>query len=151
MEDYNNMLVDRIRKAGRLLRRRRGPLSEMAGDDRCEKDFRRFRRESLLIPLSDREEGIRQNVIAERMHISPSTLSETLDKLSADGYIERRPDPDDRRATLVAVTSKGKERAEELEALNAMMLSKLFENLDEDEKAQLVKLIDKLLAGLEKQ
>ncbi len=151
MEDYNTMLVDRIRKTARLLRRRRGPLSEMAGDDRCEKDFRRFRRESLLIPLSDREEGIRQNVIAERMHISPSTLSETLDKLSADGYIERRPDPDDRRATLVAVTSKGKERAEELEALNAMMLSRLFENLDEDEKAQLVKLIDKLLAGLEKQ
>ncbi|PRC58452.1 MarR family transcriptional regulator, partial [Mycobacterium sp. ITM-2017-0098] len=33
----------------------------------------------------------------------------TLDELQDDGYLERRPDPDDRRVRLLAITDKGRE------------------------------------------
>lgn len=50
---------------------------------------------------------IRQNVLAERMGVEAMTLSSSLDRLEAQGLIERQPDPADRRAKLVHVTEAG--------------------------------------------
>jgi DNA-binding MarR family transcriptional regulator len=51
--------------------------------------------------------AVRQNVLAERMAVEAMTLSSALDRLEARGLIERRPDPDDRRAKLVQLTAEG--------------------------------------------
>ena len=40
-----------------------------------------------------------------------STLTGVLDRLEGRGFVERRPQPGDRRATLVALTSAGREAA----------------------------------------
>lgn len=50
-------------------------------------------------------EGSRQLDIAQRMGIEPMTLSTYLDRLQSLGFIERRPDPSDRRAKLIYTTS----------------------------------------------
>lgn len=47
---------------------------------------------------------VRQNVLAERLGVEAMTLSGTLDRLEAKGFIERQPDPADRRAKLVHLT-----------------------------------------------
>ena len=52
-------------------------------------------------------EGSRQLDIAQRMGIEPMTLSTYLDRLQSLGYIERRPDPADRRAKLIFTTPSG--------------------------------------------
>lgn len=49
-------------------------------------------------------EGSRQLDIAHRMGIEPMTLSTYLDRLQSLGFIERRPDPADRRAKLIHTT-----------------------------------------------
>ena len=49
-------------------------------------------------------EGSRQLDIAQRMGIEPMTLSTYLDRLQSLGFIERRPDPADRRAKLIYTT-----------------------------------------------
>lgn len=49
-------------------------------------------------------EGSRQLDIAQRMGIEPMTLSTYLDRLQSLGFIERRPDPADRRAKLIFAT-----------------------------------------------
>ena len=49
-------------------------------------------------------EGSRQLDIAQRMGIEPMTLSTYLDRLQSLGFIERRPDPVDRRAKLIFTT-----------------------------------------------
>jgi MarR family transcriptional regulator, transcriptional regulator for hemolysin len=49
-------------------------------------------------------EGSRQLDIAQRMGIEPMTLSTYLDRLQSLGFIERRPDPTDRRAKLIYTT-----------------------------------------------
>jgi MarR family transcriptional regulator for hemolysin len=46
----------------------------------------------------DRSEGLNQSELAETLDLQPITLTRLLDKLSDSGLIERRPDPDDRRA-----------------------------------------------------
>ncbi len=49
-------------------------------------------------------EGSRQLDIAQRLGIEPMTLSTYLDRLQSLGYVERRPDPADRRAKLIFTT-----------------------------------------------
>ncbi|MAA99520.1 MAG: transcriptional regulator [Stappia sp.] len=46
----------------------------------------------------------RQGALAERLGVEPMTLSGVLDRLEAAGYVERRPDPGDRRAKCVVLT-----------------------------------------------
>ena len=55
-------------------------------------------------------DGASQRELAQLMSIEPPTLVRHLDKLTEDGYVERRPDPDDRRVIRVIVTAKGRAR-----------------------------------------
>lgn len=52
--------------------------------------------------------GSRLSVVAERAQISKQTATALVDKLEAAGYVERVPDPHDRRATLVYLTERSR-------------------------------------------
>lgn len=45
-----------------------------------------------------------------------STLTNVLDRLEARGFVERRPNPDDRRSSLVALTRSGRSTAAQVAA-----------------------------------
>jgi DNA-binding MarR family transcriptional regulator len=62
----------------------------------------------VLIAL-DRSPIRTQAVLAEAIGADKTRIIPTLDELQAQGFIERRPDPDDRRARLLALTSAGRE------------------------------------------
>ena len=82
-----------------------------------------------------------------RQQIGPSSTSEFIDKLEQTGYIERRPDPDDGRATRIYLTEKGRARAYELEDERKERFAALFAALTDEEKEQLLALLDKLAAA----
>jgi len=69
----------------------------------------------VLLREATRASGASQRELADLMHIEPPTLVRHLDRLEADGYVERRPDPDDRRRLLVFVTPAGRRRLAELQ------------------------------------
>lgn len=50
--------------------------------------------------------GISQAVLAEHMEIEPISLVRLLDRMQKSGWIERRPDPNDRRANQLFLTKK---------------------------------------------
>jgi MarR family transcriptional regulator, transcriptional regulator for hemolysin len=52
----------------------------------------------------DRFEGLKQNELAEMLDLQPITLTRLLDQLCHNGLIERRADPDDRRAKRLFLT-----------------------------------------------
>ena len=54
------------------------------------------------------EDGIRLNDLARKAGITPQSMGQFVDELEELGYVERRPDPDDRRAKRIHLTSKGK-------------------------------------------
>jgi DNA-binding MarR family transcriptional regulator len=56
-----------------------------------------------------RENGLRQADIADRMDVATVTVSKFIDRLEARGYVERRPDPEDRRSNRVYATEKARE------------------------------------------
>jgi DNA-binding MarR family transcriptional regulator len=55
-----------------------------------------------------RRQTIRTSELADRIGIPGSTLTGILDRLVAQGFLERHPDPSDRRSVLVAATDKVK-------------------------------------------
>src|SRR5262245_42589377 len=68
----------------------------------------------VLLREATRAGGASQRELADLMHIEPPTLVRHLDRLEADGYVERRADPEDRRRLLVFVTPSGRRRLAEL-------------------------------------
>ncbi len=57
------------------------------------------------------EDGLTQAEIARRQRVEAPTMCRTVDRLVRDGLVERRPDPGDRRATRVHLTSEGRRAA----------------------------------------
>lgn len=49
-----------------------------------------------------------QAALAEAINADKTRIIRTLDDLQDDGYIERHPDPDDRRVRLLAITDEGR-------------------------------------------
>jgi MarR family transcriptional regulator for hemolysin len=52
----------------------------------------------------DRFEGLKQSELAEMLDLQPITLTRLLDRLCESGLIERRADPNDRRAKRLYLT-----------------------------------------------
>ncbi|HVC06103.1 MAG TPA: MarR family transcriptional regulator [Solirubrobacterales bacterium] len=54
-----------------------------------------------------REDGMRLTELATLAGMTKQSVGEVVDDLSERGYVERIPDPDDRRAKLISLTEKG--------------------------------------------
>src|SRR5215207_7031185 len=54
-------------------------------------------------------EGSRLTDLAHGANITPQAMGELVDELEDLGYVERRPDPTDRRAKLIVLTDRGKQ------------------------------------------
>ncbi|WP_144866076.1 MarR family winged helix-turn-helix transcriptional regulator [Mesorhizobium sp. J18] len=65
--------------------------------------------EARTLAHAGRAGTVRQNVLAERMGLEAMTVSAYLDRLEARGLVSRLPDPSDRRAKLVALTTEADE------------------------------------------
>ena len=53
--------------------------------------------------------GTRVSVLAERAQITKQSMAELVAHLERHGYVERVPDPSDRRAKLVRATPRGRQ------------------------------------------
>jgi len=53
--------------------------------------------------------GTTVSVLAERAHLTKQAMAQLVAHLEAEGYVERVPDPADRRAKLVRATGRGRD------------------------------------------
>lgn len=60
--------------------------------------------EARTLAYVSRRPGLRQSSLADELCVEPMTLVGFLDRLEAAGYVERIPDPADRRAKLIRLT-----------------------------------------------
>jgi len=54
------------------------------------------------------EEGITQQELAERLLVTKGNICGMIGRMEAEGWVERKPDPDDRRANRLFLTRRGK-------------------------------------------
>jgi DNA-binding MarR family transcriptional regulator len=89
---------------------------------------------------------VRLGALSEHLRIAPRSATEVVDSLAAAGLVERRADPVDRRATLVALTVRGDEVAAGIRAARAAEADDFFARLDEADRAALAAILEKLRA-----
>jgi MarR family transcriptional regulator, transcriptional regulator for hemolysin len=93
-------------------------------------------------------EGINQAGLADLLEIKPMTLVRQIDRMEADGWIERRPDPDDRRARRLILTEKARPVLARIADLSAEIRREAFVNLSAEEGTQLLDLLHRVHADL---
>lgn len=69
-----------------------------------------------MLQLS-RTSGVRQSALAVALGIEPPTVHRTVGRLEAAGFVERRPDPDDARASLTLLTARGEQACVEIDRI----------------------------------
>jgi len=114
------------------------------GSGRGGRPDRGLGRERVLEVISRYGDGVRQKTLTGELRINPSSVSEMISKLENDGYVRRTIDPEDKRATLIMLTELGEARTAELQDEKNDTLDKIFGNLSDDEKEQLIVLLEKL-------
>ena len=78
----------------------------------------------------DRTEGLKQSELAEILDLQPISLTRLLDRLADSKLIERRPDPNDRRANRLFLTPAARPLLEQLADLGQDMMATVLEGLD---------------------
>lgn len=70
----------------------------------------------------DRNEGLKQTELADILDLQPISLTRLLDRLAENGLIERRADPNDRRANRLYLKPAAKPLLDQLAHLGADMM-----------------------------
>ncbi|MCZ7437099.1 MarR family transcriptional regulator [Micromonospora sp. WMMC241] len=91
-----------------------------------------------------RHGALRPGTLAEHLRIAPRSATEVIDGLQERGLVERRPDPGDRRATLVAPTAEGDRVGTAIQAARATEAERFFAALDPGDRAELTRILRRL-------
>lgn len=89
-------------------------------------------------------QGLNQNEVAHLTLKDKHSVSRILGRLERDGWISRRPDPQDARAFIVEPTAQGHALRAEVPAQLWAHFTDILGVLDGDETAQLLALLKKL-------
>ncbi|HEY2696205.1 MAG TPA: MarR family transcriptional regulator [Pseudonocardiaceae bacterium] len=102
--------------------------------------------QSRALRVVTRHGAIRLTELSEHLHIAPRSATEVVDDLQAKGLVERRPDPQDRRATLVVVTEHGIEIGQAIRTAQGAETERLFDRLSATDRDHLARILRKLRA-----
>jgi DNA-binding MarR family transcriptional regulator len=92
--------------------------------------------------------GTRVSVLAERAQITKQSMAELVAHLERLGYVERVPDPGDRRAKLVRATPRGKKLYAIARDVVAELEADWTKRLGKTKMRKLRELLEELNAGL---
>jgi DNA-binding MarR family transcriptional regulator len=81
--------------------------------------------------------------------LSSGGMTKRLDRMAEAGLVERRPDPSDRRGTLVGLTKKGRSVVDEAIAAHLANEERVLQSLSPADRRALDGLLRALLADLE--
>jgi MarR family transcriptional regulator for hemolysin len=86
-----------------------------------------------------RTEGLKQSELAELLDLQPISLTRLLDRLADNGLIERRADPNDRRANRLYLKAAAKPLLARLTELGGDMMETVLDGLDEKSIERMLK------------
>ena len=95
-----------------------------------------------------REDGITQRELANILDLGKVALSGLLDRLESKGWVERRSDPNDKRAKRVFLTEQASGITEEMMGNARVVMDSVTFDMSEDEQDQLANLLVGLKGNL---
>ncbi|HLH51082.1 MAG TPA: MarR family transcriptional regulator [Roseiarcus sp.] len=96
-------------------------------------------------------QGVKQAELAELLDLQPITLARLVDKLAGLGLVERRDDPNDRRANRLYLTEAAAPVLERLNELGEALVGQALNGFDAFEIAALGKSMDRIKTNLKRE
>ncbi len=100
----------------------------------------------------EKNQGVSQARLAELAEVDAMTMVRILDRMEADGLLERRPDPSDRRARCLYLTAKARPLLDEIWRLSEATRAETFAGIGKAERETFMDVLERLhdnLARLE--
>lgn len=97
--------------------------------------------------LSDAGESLPLTQLAERLSCVKSNITQLVDRLEAEGLVERQADPTDRRTRLATLTTAGRKACREGARVQEAAEKDLLRKLTATESRQLAELLTKIGNG----
>jgi MarR family transcriptional regulator for hemolysin len=107
--------------------------------DQRARQFGISRAQWAVLTRIERNEGLKQSELAELLDLQPISLTRLLDRLAGNSLIERRADPNDRRANRLYLTPAAKPLLGRLSELGADMMETVLDGLDEKSIERMLK------------
>lgn len=104
--------------------------------------------QSKVLCYLQRNEGISQVQLAQITDTDPMTLVRILDRMEADGLVERRPDPNDRRARCLYLLDAAGPVLKEIWRVSDKARAKSFTRMSAEDREHLVRLLEQMYANL---
>jgi len=101
-----------------------------------------------VLVIIDANAGLTQNALAKATHLDRSTVVTVIDKLEERGLVQRRAAVPDRRAYALVLTPDGVKLVRKLKTLVREHESRLCANLSNQEREQLVRLLQRIFPEL---
>ncbi|MDQ6647784.1 MAG: MarR family transcriptional regulator [Pseudomonadota bacterium] len=93
-------------------------------------------------------EGLRQTELAEFLEMEPIAVGRVIDRLQAAGFVDRRPDPKDRRAWRLYTTEQAKVIVADMELIARDLRKDVTRGIAHDELQQALAVIGKIKGNL---
>jgi DNA-binding MarR family transcriptional regulator len=97
------------------------------------------------------EDGASAGALAERLSVTPSTLTRIVDRLAREGLVRREPDEDDRRLVRHYLSDRGVATVRELERRGRARLNEVLDRLSGAQLERIVLALEDLGEALEAQ
>jgi len=101
-----------------------------------------------LIAAVSRRPGATQRTIASLLEVSEVTAGRLIDRLCADGHLERRANPNDRRGYCVYLTPAAQPVLRRLGEIANIYENEAFAGFEEEDLAQLEALLERIARNL---
>jgi MarR family transcriptional regulator for hemolysin len=92
----------------------------------------------VVLSRLDRQEGLKQSEFAEILDLQPISLTRLLDRLCDNGLIERRADPNDRRAKRLYLRPAARPLLEQLNELGEELMTNALVGIARDNVERMV-------------
>ncbi|MDI7278029.1 MAG: MarR family transcriptional regulator [Anaerolineae bacterium] len=100
------------------------------------------------------QEGLTHTELAERLQVTPATMTRMLQRMERAGFVERRPDPADQRLSRVYLTGAGRAVRAAVHEVVCTMEAETLAGFSPEERALLQRLLlairDNLLRAVDK-
>lgn len=92
---------------------------------------------------------ITQRELADALKVTPRNVTALVDAMEKTGFVKRTDHPSDRRATIVALTTKGRKAGSRMKAEKLAFAEMIFGELDASELQRFVSTLDHVIGRLD--
>lgn len=101
-----------------------------------------------VIAYLSRHDGMAQTELADKLDVGKASLGSLLDRLEATAFIERRPDPSDRRVKRIFLAPTALQVLEQLAEMEAHFNLETLKDLSEHDRRELIRMLSAIKSAL---